>query len=97
MTSFEKWLKKNKFDEIDFYRDSDDGAAEVPDEANIGEDVVSVRALGEWAFEIGLALDKKYKNGESLEAFGRGMAIQEIAVACLGRAEIEKRLKEATK
>ena len=69
---FGKWLKGNK----------ESRPCDVDSEGSLTdfEDVVSVRALGEWAFE-------SWNDGNEYQG-----ELFAIAVACLGRKEVERRL-----
>lgn len=73
--SFSEWLKKNRFD-FDAYTDVSETGIEISKEPCEDGENVSVRALGEWAWE-------------ELHI--------EIAIACLGEAEVKKRLEAVEK
>ncbi len=104
---FGKWLKKNKIDSI-----------QVDDKGNT-DDVVSVRALGEWALDKAIPIihtiyaesgARKYMQFDVIEEYLNDVEFSEpfdssnvlnmyweIAVYCLGRAEVERRLKQGAK
>ena len=83
--SFKKWLDKNKFCTADIPPSADKylGTGCSDDCIN----VIPVQALGEWAF----------RHSKELMAYGwvEGSGFfDEIAVACLGEKEVEKRLRK---
>ena len=79
---FGKWLKKNKIDSI-----------QIDDKGNT-DDVVSVRALGEWHLGMTVKCIEIDKELSSDVINSLGLAHREIAVCCLGVAEVERRLKK---
>ena len=88
--SFEEWLKKHELS----YKDD---CLHLRGSLKF----VSVRALGEWAWKEVLTLNKKDFGKGSFDKFYKGRHYdfyfihKNIAVACLGRKEVEKRLKKA--
>lgn len=105
MADFGEWLKKNKIKNLKMPFDG--GVADVE------LDVVSVRALGEWAWEeSGWVIEESYKIWKEEEydctlfefienqiqcTYWTHQKMYDIILACLGRCEIEKRLKELKK
>ena len=78
MDSFVEWLKKNKFV-------CEDGRDCMPP-INDNEEAITVRALGEWAW--GKVIEYHEVGNYRAKELYWG-----IAVACLGKQKVEKRLQ----
>jgi len=95
--SFEGFLKKKSLSVGDSWINVpyDD----IGDEAD--EQVVFLKDLGEWAWAKILTLNKEDFRKGAFDKFYSGRYLdfylihKEIAVACLGKKEVEKRLKQA--
>lgn len=89
---FGKWLKEAKFKKIKKLGKN----GELKPVSNLPTYVVSVRALGEWAWgEYESIINPKQVSGSLGDFFwGNEELYEEIAVACLGKKEIKKRLKK---
>jgi len=81
VSSFEKFLKENVF------------TVANPELLTSGKDVVGVKDLGEWAWEK-VATAQKWRGKDFRNWIGCRSPYFKIAIACLGRKEIEKRLEK---
>jgi len=82
---FGKWLKENKENRP---RDLDAQGFGLID----FEEVVSVRALGEWHLGVTKKCIEVQKQMPSKVINMLGLSHREIAEGCLGKSEVEKRL-----
>ncbi len=88
---FKKWLRKFSFEFSGGEQEEMIYCSEPEDS------VISVRALGEWALvevvDNGLLFTDVDWELENIRNHHKDKLLLQIAVSCLGKAEVEKRLK----